>query len=349
MGACVAGVIAMSTTELLYLAAGLGGALLLIVGILLGALLRGGRKAGVVSLPPGAEALAPAFQELRQQLNAVRDQVAQLSPLPAQQGQLQSQLADALRDLGEIRRIQAGDQQRWSRADEGFAALQRLNATLLGSATAGATGEHYVESALGTLPAQWRINNYKVGGKVVEFAIKLPDDLILPIDSKVVAQSELDALERETDAEKRRPLEQAVQQKVLQKAAEVRKYVDERSVGFAIAAISDAAYRCASSVLPQAYQQHRALIVPYSLVAPFVLMVYEQHQHVGNLDVARLQSLLASAHHHLNKAIGTLNGSLASAMTQLGNARDEVRGELNAASNAVTQMRSAQAPERETA
>ena len=194
--------------------------------------MRGGRKAGAVSLPPGAEALAPAFTELRTQIAAVRDQVAQLNPLPAQQGQLQSQLADALRDLGEIRRIQAGDQQRWSRADEGFAALQRLNATLLGSATAGATGEHYVESALGTLPAQWRINNYKVGGKVVEFAIKLPDDLILPIDSKVVAQQELDELQGETDPARRKTLEQAVQQKVLRKAEEVRRYVDERLNSF---------------------------------------------------------------------------------------------------------------------
>jgi RmuC family protein len=339
----------VSNTELLYLVAGLGGVLLLLVGALVGVLLRGGRKAGSVSLPPGAEALAPAFLELRTQLGAVRDQVAQLNPLPAQQSQLQGQLADALRDLGEIRRIQAGDQQRWTRADEGFAALQRLNATLLGSSTAGATGEHYVESVLGTLPAQWRINNHKVGGKVVEFAIKLPDDLILPIDSKVVAKTELDALEGESDPEKRKTLEQAVQRKVLAKAEEVHKYVDERSIGFAIAAIPDAAYRCASAVLPQAYQQHRALLVPYSLLAPFVLMVYEQHQHVGNLDTALLNSLLAAVQHHLNKAIATINGSLAGAMTQLANARDEVKSELNLASNNVAQMRSTQAQERETA
>jgi DNA recombination protein RmuC len=339
----------VSNTELLMLAAGLGGMLLLVVGVLLGALLRSGRKAGAVSLPPGAEALAPAFRELREQLGAVRDQVAQLNPLPAQQTHLQGQLDAALRDIGEIRRVQAGDQQRWTRADEGFAALQRLNATLLGSATAGSVGENYVESALGTLPPQWRINNYKVAGKVVEFAIRLPDDLILPIDSKVVAQTELDALEREGDPDKRKPLEQAIQQKVLRKAEEVRKYVDERSVGFAIAALPDAAYRCASGVLPQAYQQHRALLVPYSLLAPFVLMVYEQHRHVGNLDAARLGALLASAHHHLNKASATLNGGLTTAMTQLSNARDEVRGELNAAANAVAQMRSSPAEERETA
>jgi DNA recombination protein RmuC len=339
----------VSNTDLLYLAAGLAGALLLVVGILLGALVRAGRRSSAVSLPPGAEALGPAFTELRTQLSAVQNQVAQLNMLPAQQSQLQGQVADALRDLSEIRQVQAGDRQHWSRADEGFATLQRLKSTLLGSSTAGATGENVVEAMLASLPPQWRINNYKVGGKVVEFAIKLPDDLVLPIDSKVVAQQELDALASEGDPGKRRALEQVIQQKVLKKAEEVRKYVDDHSVGFAIAAISDAAYNCAGSVLSQAYHQHRALLVPYSLLGPFVLMVYEQHQHVGNLDVARLTGLLASAHHHLNKALSTINGSLSGAMTQLTNAQDDVKGELSAAANAVTQMRSSPDQERETA
>ena len=91
------------------------------------------------------------------------------------------------------------------------------------------------------------------------------------------------------------------------------------------------------------------LLVPYSLLAPFVLMVYEQHQHVGNLDAALMKRLLAKVHHHLTKATATINGSLAGAMTQLTNARDEVKGELNAAANAVTQLRSSPGEERETA
>jgi DNA recombination protein RmuC len=39
----------------------------------------------------------------------------------------------------------------------------------------------------GKLPAEWQVRDFKISGKVVEFGLRLPNDLILPIDSKWTA------------------------------------------------------------------------------------------------------------------------------------------------------------------
>jgi DNA recombination protein RmuC len=346
--------------------------LLLAVAYLLGSRARG-RSSGKLdtpplSLPPQAEALRPALEslqtqlvELRQGLGDVQGKVEQvrtsaearrgpedqawqaiqqvqnnltaLGQLPQVQQSLQEQVASALRDLEAIKGRQPQE-------EAAYGMLQRLSAVLLGSATAGAAGERVVAEALGALPPQWLVNDHRVAGKEVEFAVRLPDGLLLPIDSKVVAQSELDALDRTEDVAQRKSLENALRGKVLNKAREVTKYIDERSAGFAIAALPDAAYRLCGPILPQAYQDHRALLVPYSLLAPFVLMVYEQHRRGGiDLESARVAHLLADAETHLDRAAQVLNGHLGDALTRLSNGRDSLSRELGEAARAVALLR----------
>ena len=366
----------MTTDQLLVAlagaSAGLAILLLLLLGYLVGSGARARRaKAGApVELPPGAEALAPAFAELRTQLGELRAQVeevrrgeaaaesarrqqeqaaqalvrvesslASLAHLPTLQQSLQEQVGGALRDLAAIKELQSAERQRWQREDDAFTALQRLTSVMLGSSTSGAAGERVVQEMLDTLPPQWRIARHTVNGREVEFAVRLPDGLILPIDSKVVAQADLDALDRESEPQRRARLERDIQAKVLNKAAEVRRYVDERSAGFAIATVPDAAYTVSGPVLSRAYQEHRALVVPYSLLVPFVLMVYEQHRHGGDLDAARMGRLLADTQTHLEAAAQALNGHLSGALTQLANARDRISRELAAAAAALEQMR----------
>jgi DNA recombination protein RmuC len=340
---------ALTTDQIIILA--LAAIVVALLGYLVGN--RGRRhdaKAGQVplALPPGAEALEPAFGELRRQLGDLRGQVEQVRLASAaaearhgQEEQAWQAIQRVEQDLAQIREVQAAERQRWATEDDAFKALQRLTAVMLGSATSGAAGERVAQERLEALPPQWRVTNHTVNGKTVEFAVRLPDGLFLPIDSKVVAQAELDALDREPDPKRREQLEREVQRKVLEKAAEVRKYVDERSAGFAIAAVSDALYRLSGPVLPEAYQRHRALIVPYSLLIPFVLMVYEQHRHGGDLDAARLGRLLADAQAHLESAAQVLNGHLSGALIQLGNARDKLSRELTAAAGGLDQLRSA--------
>jgi hypothetical protein len=105
----------MSTEQLLLIAvAALAGMTLLLLGVLIGG--RGKRKQVMgetpTSLPAGAEALAPAFAELR------------------------GQLGEAQRTLAEMRQRIAEEEGRRpleeQRAQGSYELLQRLSATLLG-------------------------------------------------------------------------------------------------------------------------------------------------------------------------------------------------------------------------
>jgi len=326
-----------------------------------------GARGAVAAQPPGTEAMAPAFGELHGQLAQVRERVQALDAastarrgtedqvweairrvdtavhalgqLPAAQQALQSQVADALQTLSLINEIQARQQKS---EEQAFGALQRLSAVMLGSATAGAAGERVVRDALASLPAQWKVTDHTVAGNRVEFAIRLPDSLLLPVDSKVVAQADLDAHAQTSDAAQRRRIERNISAEVLRRAGEIRQYVDERSPGFAIVAIPDAAYALCGDILADAYQKHRALIVPYSLLGPFILMVYEQHRRTAiDLKSAHVAQMLAELEIHLVAAQDELNGRLSDGLTRLTNARTALQGELAAASQTIAQLRSA--------
>jgi DNA recombination protein RmuC len=354
----------------------LGGAivvLLMAVAFLLGSRGRGPSRTKPelppIALPASLEALRPTLEGLQAQVEAVRQSVGDLQrtaakqegrlgqedqawhaiqqvqssltalgQLPQLQQSLQEQVAGALRDLEAIKSRQPRD-------EAAYGMLQRLSAVLLGSATAGAAGERVVSELLGELPPEWLVNDYKVANKPVEFAIQLPDGLILPIDSKVVAKSELQALDAAQDAAQREPLERVIRSTVLEHAKAVRQYLDGRSPGFGIITVPDGAYRLCGSVRVDAYQKHRALLVPYSLLAPFVLMVYEQHRRGGvDLESARVAHLLADAETHLERAAQVLNGHLGDAFTRLSNGRDSLSRELGEAASALSLLRQAATP-----
>ncbi|HEX9056403.1 MAG TPA: DNA recombination protein RmuC [Ktedonobacterales bacterium] len=365
----------MTNDQMLIALIGVAAVSVVLVFVLLGYLLgargrpRGG-KGDLVTLPPGAEALAPAFTELRTQLGDLRGQIeqmrladaaqqarlgqedqawqsigrvesslAQLGQLPSLQQSLQEQVSAAIRDLAALKEWQAKEQSRWQTEDDAFGRLQRLTNVLLGSSTSGQAGERVVQEVIDNLPPQWRDTNHAVNGRRVEFALRLPDGLILPIDSKVVSQAELDAVETTSDPGERERLERGIRTNLLKRVSEVRQYVDARTVGYAVAAVPDAAYRLSGAVLPRAFQEHRALVVPFSLLAPFILMVYEQHLRAADLDGAQVSRLVADAQQHLESAARLLNSQFGSALTQLTNAREHLTRELAAAGSALEQMR----------
>ena len=291
--------------------------------------------------------LADAAQQARlgqedqawQSIGRVESSLAQLGQLPSLQQSLQEQVSAAIRDLAALKEWQAKEQSRWQTEDDAFGRLQRLTNVLLGSSTSGQAGERVVQEVIDNLPPQWRYTNQAVNGRRVEFALRLPDGLILPIDSKVVSQAELDAAETTSDPGERERLERGIRTNLLKRVSEVRQYVDARTVGYAVAAVPDAAYRLSGAVLPRAFQEHRALVVPFSLLAPFILMVYEQHLRAADLDGAQVSRLVADAQQHLESAARLLNSQFGSALTQLTNAREHLTRELAAAGSALEQMR----------
>lgn len=228
--------------------------LLVAIGYLLGTRSRGTRLVASelppLALPPGMEALRPALEGLQSQLAEVRQQVGEvqrtaakqegrlgqedqawqaiqqvqvnvtaLGQLPRLQLALQEQVTGALRDLEALK----GRQPQEAAA---YAMLQRLSAVLLGSSTAGAAGERMVAELLGELPPEWLVNDLRVANKPVEFAVQLADGLILPIDSKVVAKGELQALDDATDSTQRELLERTIRATVLEHAKAIPQYLD---------------------------------------------------------------------------------------------------------------------------
>ncbi len=355
----------MTDQQIILALAAVGGllllALLLVVAYLLGSRGRRGQPvasdkgqltpidlSGLAALP-GVEALAPVFNSLSAQLGEVRDKVQVLQTSAAVEEERRRQEASVWQSVRNVEStlaaFQTEERQRWGPADSAFTALQRLTAVMLGSARVGATGERLVQDALNKLPDTWRITNHKVGNKVVEFAVRLPDELILPIDSKVVAQEDLDLLAQTTDPARQRQLERTIQGEILKRIAEVEQYVDKRTPGFGIAAVSDAAYAVAGPILTQAYTTNRVIVVSYSLLLPFVLLVVDQHkQRSVNLDQLEQTRLLDDIKQRLTRVDAEINGRLSGALKQLSNSKDELEDHVFSALRLLEQLRHTNSP-----
>src|SRR5262249_39943124 len=62
--------------------------------------------------------------------------------------------------------------------------IRNLELVIRGTYSKGIGGENLLEIVLSQLPADWRVQDFRVRGKQVEFGLRLPNKLVLPIDSK---------------------------------------------------------------------------------------------------------------------------------------------------------------------
>ncbi|MFN8231961.1 MAG: DNA recombination protein RmuC [Actinomycetota bacterium] len=136
--------------------------------------------------------------------------------------QVRSQLEGARRALDLLHAREAERQ----RADaESRETVRRLATVLTGGQARGRAGERVLREGLTALPPGMLVTDLAIGGKVVEFALALPDGRRLPIDSKWTAAAELEALER-ARPDARDAAERAVERAVASRAREVAQYVD---------------------------------------------------------------------------------------------------------------------------
>ena len=104
--------------------------------------------------------------------------------------QLRAGLDGTRRALEELRTRE--EERRGSEA-EGREVIRRLSTVLAGGASKGRAGENVLREHLAQLPPGMLVTDFRVGGKVVEFGLLLPDGRRLPIDSKWTAVAELEA------------------------------------------------------------------------------------------------------------------------------------------------------------
>lgn len=203
--------------------------------------------------------------------------------------------------------------------------VRRLEMVIAGTQTKGVAGENILEAVFANLPPEWQVRDFRVGDKAVEFALRLPNNLVLPIDSKWPATHLLEQFACCEDLEEQRRLKAQIEKAVLGKAREVRKYIDPNvTVNFGIAAVPDAVYDLCTGVQADVFQLN-VVLIGYSMFVPYLLLVFQTILKTSqSIDLQRLDAYLQSADESIQAAQGVLEGRLSRALTMLTNSRDEL-------------------------
>jgi hypothetical protein len=273
-------------------------------------------------------------QDVRAALDVQAAELRRLADAAAQRElsgeQLRQGLDGARRALEELR---IRDQERRATDAEQREVVRRLATVLAGGASKGRSGEHVLRDHLAHLPPGMLTSDVRVNGKVVEFALVLPDGRRLPIDSKWTALAELEALEAAEDPVRRDECARAVERAVVARTKEVAQYLDPSvTAPIAIAAVPDAVY----GVLKRAHADAFAngvVVVPYGSALPIVLFLYELVRRYG--DGSDAQASLAEIGRALDAMDAIVENRFAKAATMLTNGADEFRTHLGKARGSI--------------
>jgi len=248
--------------------------------------------------------------------------------------QLRSGLDAARRVLQEL---SLREQERRQADVEGREVIKRLSTVLAGGASKGRAGENVLREHLAQLPPGMLVSDLRIGGKVVEFALLLPDGRRMPIDSKWTALAELESLEAAEDPVARAACARDVERAVAARAKEVAQYLDPAVTSpVAVAAVPDAAYAVLKRAHADAWSKG-VVIVPYSSALPIVLFLYSLVERFG--DAADVQSSLADVASALDAMEAVVENRIARAATMLTNGADELRSNLGKARGSIARAR----------
>lgn len=140
----------------------------------------------------------------------------------------------------------------------------------------GQAGEQIVQELLKYLPQDWLERDKSINGGKVEFAIRLPGGFFIPLDSKFVKPELVLQLEKDEDTEKQQSIIKQIKDDVRKKALEIStKYINHTEcIGFGIAAVPDSVYELCRDVVITTAKANRIVVIPYSLLLPFILSLY---------------------------------------------------------------------------
>lgn len=349
-------------TALIALSVVLGVALVFAIVLLL---LQGHRRAQPSETAEALRAVVQAVQQAQLGMATVGERVAHLDQDQARVSQDVAALSNlssaALAELQAVTRglaqsasaIHAGLQQAQSdltvlqatsearQAEEQRVAesIRRLETVVAGTQSRGAAGENIIDIVFSKLPAEWQVRNFHVGGKSCEFGLRLPNNLILPIDSKWPATDLLDRFAVCEDPGEQQRLKKQIEGAVLARAKEVCKYVDPSlTVAFGVAVVPDAVYDLCGAVQAEAFTLN-VVLVSYSLFVPYLLLVFQTIlKSAQSIDLQKLASYVDALRAALAALQDELDGRVARAITMLGNSRDEMRAQLSRAGTSLTSL-----------
>jgi DNA recombination protein RmuC len=207
--------------------------------------------------------------------------------------------------------------------------IRRLESVIAGTHSKGAAGENILEAVFANLPTDWQVRDFQVNGKPCEFGLRLPNNLVLPIDSKWAATHLLEQFIASTDLAEQQKLKTLIQRAVLLKAGEVKKYIDpSKTVNFGVAAVPDAIYDLCCGTLCEAFDMN-VVIISYSMFVPYLLLVFQTTLKTSqNVDLEKLDRDLRHASTMIADLEKEVDGRWSTAITMLSNGRDGMRVNL---------------------
>jgi DNA recombination protein RmuC len=280
-----------------------------------------------------------------QSIGGIRSQVETLSSSVQDLGAIRSGvelISQTVQQIGAIKADLEGVKKLDSQLDE---TIQRIANKLIGSRDVGEAGENILADVFSCFPPGWIERDFRVGGKVVEFALVLPNQKRLPIDSKFPAVQPLEQLGRATDPQQRQKIIKQIEDAVLLKAREAAKYIDpSQTIFLAIAAIPDAAYGVCRKSHLEAIESH-VLVVSYSLALPLILALYRfQLQYATSIDQQNLEMHLRGIEICLNTIERELQNSVGRACTMITNACAECMTQVGKVRTSLSALRTSSLP-----
>jgi DNA recombination protein RmuC len=183
------------------------------------------------------------------------------------------------------------------------------------------------------------VRNFRIGNKSVEFGLRLPNNLILPIDSKWAATNLIEQLVNCDNPDEQQKLKIQIESAVLSKAKEVKKYIDPSlTVNFGIAAVPDAVYDSCYGIQTEIFQLN-VVLVSYSMFLPYLLLVFQTILKTSqNIDLEKLDAYLQMAQENVGKLQEELEGRFSRAIAMLNNSRTDMSTFLSKVSSGLTSL-----------
>lgn len=242
---------------------------------------------------------------------------------------------DLIQDLNQAKIMLEGlkTEQRTAKQkeDEIYDVARDIHETLIGGRKRGLSGENILREAFNKFPQDIIQFDFKVKGKVVEYALVLPNKKRIPIDSKWPASELIEKLKDESYP--RDKLLNEIEKKVMEKVKEAKEYIEPSStVNQAMVALPDSVYFLCKKSHIEAHKNN-VVLLPYSMSMPFILSVYNFYlQNMRSMNIQELDNYLTKIKSDIERIDGILENSVSRASVMIKNAYDELKnivGKMN--------------------
>jgi DNA recombination protein RmuC len=240
-----------------------------------------------------------------------------------------------------VERLKVDGEERRRMEEDVQASARRIETVLLGSRTRGAAGENILQDAFRQFPAEMIDMNFRVNGKVVEYALILANGKRLPIDSKWPSPELLDRLgEAMQDPAKEATVVQEIERILRLKVRDVRQYIDPAAtIGFALAAVPDPIFNACRRAHLEAYREG-VILMPYSMTIPYVLALFRLHlQYARSIDLENLEGYLQQIDDNVTALDRVLENSVARGSTMIQNAFNDAKRNVGQMRGALAALR----------